>query len=136
MWESMGERDRKVLDDADSAYRRWARQRLRTDRLVALVVETSEGRIVASGCIWLQPVQPRPGYGRLEDPYLLSMYTEPAHRGRGLAKRIVREAIRWCKDQGYPRLALHASLEGRGLYRGLGFERTWEMRIRLRSRGA
>ena len=133
MWESMGEQDLKALDKGDHVYRRWARQRIRTGHLVGFIIEDAKGHAIASGCIWLRPMQPRPGYPLRPVPYLLSMYTEPRYRGRGLGTRIVREAVRWSSDHRYPRLILHASKQGRGLYRKLGFSRTWEMRIKLSS---
>ena len=77
MWESMGERDRRALDEGDRVYRRWARQRLSSKRLVGLIVEDATGHRVASGCIWLRPTQPGLGNTLLQNPYLLSMYTEP-----------------------------------------------------------
>jgi len=94
-------------------------------------VEDAKGQAVASGCIWLRPTQPGLGNTLLQNPYLLSMYTESNYRGRGLGTRIVREAVRWCREHGCTRLILHSSRQGRGLYRRLGFERTWEMRIKL-----
>lgn len=131
MWESMGERDRRALDEGDRVYRRWARQRLGSKRLIGFIAEDVKGHAIASGCIWLRPMQPRPGRPMRPVPYLLSMFTEPDSRGRGLATRIVQEAFRWCRDHAYPRLTLHASAQGRSLYRDLGFERTWEMRMKL-----
>jgi len=131
MWEDLGEREPEVLDVADSVYRRWLRQRLQTKRLIGFVAEDSGGHVAASGCVWLQPMQPRPGRSRGAVPYLLSMYTELAHRRRGLATRIARQAIAWCRDNGHSRLTLHAAPQGRGVYRNLGFERTWEMRVRI-----
>ncbi len=132
MWEDIGGRSREALDAADPMYRRWYLRETRAGRYVAFVAEDRGGRVVASGCLWLQPGQPRPGNPRRVDPYLLSMYTEPGHRGKGLATRIVREAVRWCREHGFERMTLHASRMGRGVYRGLGFERTWEMRLRMR----
>lgn len=131
MWESMGERDRHALDEADRVYRKWARQRMRTVRLVGFIVENAKSEAVASGCIWLRPMQPLPGYAVRPNPYLLGMYTDPGYRRHGLGTRIVRAAVRWCRDHGYRRLTLHASPQGRTLYRRLGFDRTWEMRIKL-----
>lgn len=131
----MGERDAQRLDAADRVYRRWARARLKTGTLVGWVAETPSRKIVAGGCLWLQPVQPRPGFPGGGQPYLLSLSTDPAHRGRGLARRIVQEAVRWAKKNGYPRMTLHASREGRRIYARLGFSRTWEMRLDLRKGG-
>lgn len=131
MWEAIGDHTEVELDAADREYRAWARRRLQTGRLVGFLAETTDGAIVAGGCVWLRENQPRPGRNDRVIPYLLSMYTEPEHRGHGLATRIVREAIRWSRSRGYARLVLHASDEGRGVYEHLGFTRTWEMRYRL-----
>jgi GNAT superfamily N-acetyltransferase len=98
---------------------------------VALVVEALGGAIVASGGVWFRSEQPRPENSRQTVPYILSMYTEPEYRGRGLAGRIVREAVRICRARGFARVALHAARRARPMYRRLGFERTWEMRREL-----
>ena len=136
MWREIDKLTKKELDDADRVYRPWARDRIRNGTLVGWVAETASGRVVAGGCVWLQEIQPRPGREDSMQPYLLSMYTEPGYRERGLASRIVREAIRWAKRQGYPRVTLHAAEDGRGVYTRLGFTRTWEMRYRLAGRRA
>jgi len=129
MWESMGVMDQKELAKADRNYRRWARERLKDRTLRGWVVTSRDGTPVGSGCLWLQPVQPRPGRVKVLQPYLLSMYTVPAYRGKGLASKIVREATKWTGRNGYASLRLHASEMGRGVYKKLGFERTWEMRL-------
>lgn len=131
MWREISDHTDAELDAADPVYRAWARRRLDSGTLVAFLAEERDHRIVSGGCVWLQEIQPRPGWTARVQPYLLSMYTEPDSRGRGLATRIVREAIRWSKGQGYARLLLHASDDGRGVYQRMGFTRTWEMRYRL-----
>jgi len=118
----------RELDEADPVYRRWARARLRSGALVGWIVELS-GRAVASGCVWVQPVQPRPRWAAGRQPYLLSMFTEPDVRGRGFAKRIVGAATEWAVREGFPRFTLHASDEGRRVYEALGWQRTWEMKV-------
>jgi GNAT superfamily N-acetyltransferase len=65
-------------------------------------------------------------------PYLLSMYTEPGSRGLGVASGVVEKAVEWCRSNGYPQLRLHASKMGRKVYLKHGFERTWEMRRRIK----
>ncbi|HWH07967.1 MAG TPA: GNAT family N-acetyltransferase, partial [Candidatus Thermoplasmatota archaeon] len=123
-----------ALAEADAPYRRWLRPRLRSGSLVAWVAE-ARGRPVASACVWVQPVQPRPTMPGGRIPYLLSVYVDPAHRGRGLATRLTKAAIAWCEAEGHAKLALHASAQGRGVYERLGFEPTTEMRLTLRPRG-
>lgn len=131
MFAQMGDCDEDGLARQDAAYRPWARERMARGELVGWVVEDDAQGAVASGVLWLQPVQPSPSWTGGAQPYLMSMYTEPAARGRGHATAIVQEALAWAKARGFPRLALHASSMGRPVYERLGFERTWEMRKAL-----
>ncbi len=133
MWEDIASFSSEELDAADRAYRRWARSRMRSGSLVGFILETVRSEPAASGCVWRMPVQPRPGARTTEAPYLLSMYTERGHRKNGLATRIVREAVRWARAEGYDLVVLHASRYGQPIYLRAGFTRTREMRLRLGS---
>ena len=64
--------------------------------------------------------------------YLLNVYTEPAFRGRGIARRLVRKAIAWARQNGFSTLWLHASKAGRPIYSSMGFLQTNEMKLDLR----
>ncbi len=134
MWEAIFDVPRERLDAADRAYRGWARRRMMSGRMVGWIVETAQNEPVASGCVWLAPQQPRPTWPGLLAPYLMSMYTEPAHRGRGHATRIVREAVRWSRRSGYSVVLLHASKFGEAIYMREGFERGNEMRLYLKEK--
>lgn len=132
MWEAIRNFSASELDRHDVVYRRWVRGQMRAGKFFAVVVDDLSGEPVGSGGLWLMPSQPRPGpLGRGEMPYVLSMYTEPEHRGRGVASRIVREMIRWSKARRYGRIVLHASRFGRPVYERLGFEPGSEMRLAL-----
>jgi len=131
MWKALGIRDIELHEKGDRVYRRWARARLRNHQLIAWVVKSDDGRTAGGGCVWLQQVQPRPHRTPMVQPYLLSMYTEPDFRRRGVASMVVKEAIKWCRKKKYERLMLHASEMGRRVYSKLGFKRTWEMRLDL-----
>jgi len=131
MWKDLGLRKKSVLDEADRVYGKWVKSGFKNRSLLGWIAETNEGVLAGSGCIWLRPAQPRPNLKVQIQPYLLSMYTEPSFRRKGVASRVVKEAIKWCGRNGYSRLALHASRYGRGLYRKYGFTRSWEMRLRL-----
>jgi GNAT superfamily N-acetyltransferase len=63
---------------------------------------------------------------------ILNVYTDPAYRRRGIARRLMQTVIAWCKDQGFARVWLHASADGRYLYETLGFEPSNEMKLILR----
>lgn len=131
MWKALGVRNNELHEKGDRVYKRWARARLRNHQFMAWVVKSADGRMAGGGCVWLQPVQPRPHRTPMVQPYLLSMYTEPDFRRRGVASMVVKEAIKWCRKNKYERLMLHASEMGRRVYSQLGFKRTWEMRLDL-----
>jgi GNAT superfamily N-acetyltransferase len=131
MWRDLGARQQRELDRADKIYQRWARSRMKSGSLMGWVAEDG-GKVLGGGCVWLQPVQPRPGYDLMIQPYLLSMYTEPRSRGLGVASGVVKKALEWCRSNGFAQLRLHASEMGRKVYLKHGFQRTWEMRRRIK----
>jgi GNAT superfamily N-acetyltransferase len=131
MFMSMGERDQALLERADRAYASWFREQARKGRIHALVAELRGGQVVAGGTVWLQERQPRPGFDGGPMPYLMSMYTEPEHRGQGIASAVLERTIAWCLEQGFGSMSLHASPDGRHLYQRRGFLRTQEFRLRL-----
>jgi len=136
MWSDIAHHSESEISDHDPRYRVWARSRLKSGELVGIVARTTDGEPVASGCVWYRPDQPRPRLPSLVSPYILSMFTEPAWRGRGVATRIVKELLREIRRAGYPNVELHASRFGRHVYGRLGFDRTWEMRLWLDRRSA
>ena len=63
---------------------------------------------------------------------ILNLYTEIDYRRQGLAKRLMRMMIEWCRREGFAWVSLHASEEGKRLYVALGFKPTNEMRLTLK----
>jgi GNAT superfamily N-acetyltransferase len=84
-------------------------------------VGVAEGRVVA--CSGLVPFSrpPMPDTLASLEAYILNMYTEPAWRGRGLARALFLELVRFSRELGVGRLLLHATDEGRPLYESVGF---------------
>jgi GNAT superfamily N-acetyltransferase len=119
------------LARGDRVYRHWLRRERRRRRFVAFLVETAGGSPASSGALWLQDQEPRPGIREGPFPYLMSMYTVPEHRGHGHASEVVRAAVAWARERGFPRVILHAAPMGRRIYREAGFRRGWEMRLEL-----
>ena len=130
MWKAVRIRNKRSLDEADRVYAQWARSRIRNRTFMGWLAE-DQGKIVGGGCVWLQPIQPMPGYDRMLQPYILSMYTDRKYRGRGVASAILDEASEWARKNKFPQLRLHAAKMGRGVYSKRGYVRTWEMRLRL-----
>jgi len=135
MWEDIGGRSVAELDAADGPYRRWLRSESAHRRIVGFLAEGAGGEVLGSGIVWLQPAQPRPGpLARLTMPYIMSMYTEPTARKRGVASRLAWAMVEWATHAGYRRIFLHASQFGRPVYAALGFEVGNEMRLDLPAR--
>ena len=135
MWIDLGVKDEAAHEKGDRDYKRWAETRFKKHQFFGWLVEDQRGRIAGGGCVWLQSIQPRPHRVGQHQPYLLSMYTEPEFRGLGVASMVVNAAIDWSRKSHYQRLMLHASEMGRGVYKRLGFKRTWEMRLDLGTTG-
>jgi GNAT superfamily N-acetyltransferase len=131
MWVEMGRLAPGEADPTSKAYGEWLGARMERGTLTAFVAEEG-GQVLASGGVWIQEVQPRPGHPCTQWGYILSVYTEPFARGRGLAKAIVQACIAKAKEAGCTRATLHASEAGRPLYEKFGFERTDEMWLDLR----
>ena len=90
------------------------------------------GRVVAGGAVVISS-WPAHAYDlECRRATILNVYTEPEYRRRGIARRIMEDMITWCKQEGFARVSLHASNQGRHLYESLGFEDSNEMRLNLR----
>ncbi len=131
MHEEMRHRSEEEHRIGDVSYRKWAVQKMRKGVLRGFIVADSKGEVAGGGAVWLREVQPSPGRPARLSPYLMSVYTEPSFRRKGVATRIVREAEKWARKEGYEEMVLHASRPGRKVYPQLGWERTWEMRRKL-----
>lgn len=90
------------------------------------------GEIAAGAGVMIARWLPMPQEPALFRVTVLNVYTEPRHRKRGLARRLMLTVIDWCRSQGLACVQLHASDAGRPLYEALGFMPTNEMRLPLR----
>ncbi|CAN5753914.1 hypothetical protein BH10ACI4_BH10ACI4_35840 [soil metagenome] len=82
-----------------------------------------EGIAVTGGGLLLKEMGPVPGCLRVgRSAHIVNVYTVLAHRKRGLARRILREMLKWCAENRIDQVTLASSEEGRGLYASLGFE--------------
>ena len=132
MFRSMGILPAREEPVMAAAFRRHLRRAIPDGRYLGWVAE-HRGAVVAGAGVVPRPLLPRPGApkGGLE-AYVLNVFTEEAHRGRGLAKRLMREIVRWSRRKGAVQASLHASDMGRGVYEAVGFKpRPREMRLKL-----
>ena len=131
MFEDMGFTDAPALDRMIEVSTALLRRGLADDTYRGWLVEDVAGSVVAGGGVILLEFQPHPIDPRPQRAWVVNMFTEPGHRRRGLARRLMDAMIGWCRDAGLTHLNLHASDEGRPLYEALGFEPTNEMRLAL-----
>ncbi len=131
MFADMGE----PVDAAfEAAARAWLAGVLAQERYLGWLVAPAADadQVVAGGGLLLldwPPTVTDPGTVRA---YLLNVYTEPAHRGRGLARVVTLAALDEARRRGIGVATLHASDEGRRVYQRLGFAAGNEMRLVLR----
>ncbi len=91
-----------------------------------------DDRAIAGGAVVVSPWPAHPYDLECRRATILNVYTEPSFRRRGLARQLMRTMIEWCKREGFARVTLHASDDGRNLYESLGFKVSNEMRLDLR----
>jgi GNAT superfamily N-acetyltransferase len=130
MFEEMGYTDAQQLAALDQSSAEFFGQALMAGTYRAWYVEV-KGAVVAGGGVLILPFQPGPRDPRPERPWIVNVFTEPAHRGKGLARVLMAEMVEWCRAQGFTVVSLHASDAGRPIYAGMGFLPTNEMRLRL-----
>ena len=94
--------------NGDRAYGKLLIGMTRKRRFVGFLAYVDDN-IAGSGCVWLRESTPNPVRKQLRTyPYLLSMYTIPTFRNKGVATAIIKEAMKWSKSHGHPPLLLHA----------------------------
>lgn len=131
MYEDMGCDDAARLDAQDTAFAAWLRPRLEDGRYLGWLALAPNDEAAASLGVWLLDWPPGPTSLAPYRAYILNVYTEPAHRRQGLARRLVETALVWSRAQGIEVVMLHASDQGRPVYAALGFAPTTEMRLLL-----
>ncbi len=135
MHEELRHRTKLELENGARAYRKFVREMTRKRRFVGFLAFDLKNPALAigGGCIWLRELQPHPSK-KIERyvPYVLSMYTNPAYRGKGVATAIMNETMRWSKAHGFSRMTLHTSEMGRPVYSRLGWKQSSEMQMRFK----
>jgi GNAT superfamily N-acetyltransferase len=103
------------------AFRAWVGRMLPAGTFRAWLVETPSGDVVAGGGITILPWPPGPLNLGDNLAFVYNVYTEPAHRRRGLARMVMEAIHAWCREVGIAAVALNSSTEGQPLYESLGY---------------
>ena len=105
----------------DRSFRAWLAAMMPAGTYRAWLVEAGDGTVAAGGGISVLPWPPGPMYTGNTIAVVYNVYTEPAHRRRGLARRLMETIHAWCRDAGVGSMALNASQDGRPLYESMGY---------------
>jgi GNAT superfamily N-acetyltransferase len=112
----------------DRMFRAWLRDMMPAGEYLAWVCEagpvgTAEGAVIVAGAgITLLKWPPGPSPLRSERiAFVYNVYTEPPHRKRGLARRLMETIHAWCAEHGVAAVALNAAPDARHLYESMGY---------------
>ena len=88
---------------------------------------------VAAGCgLIVIPWPPGPMTMDPRSGFVFNVYTAPAHRQQGLARRLMETLHEWCRSEGIQRVVLNASRFGQPLYEQMGYVVANEPMMRTR----
>jgi GNAT superfamily N-acetyltransferase len=121
-----------VFDEMAVTVDRWLRTALPSQTYLGWVAVAVDGEIAAGGGLIVIPWPPGPISMDPRCGFVFNIYTEPAHRRQGLARRLVEAMHDWCRAEGIERVVLNASTSGRPLYESMGYVATDEPMMRLR----
>jgi GNAT superfamily N-acetyltransferase len=103
------------------AFREWLTETMPAGTYRAWLVETADGHVVGGGGITVLPWPPGPHYSGGRLAFVYNVYTDAAHRRRGLGRLVMDTIHDWCRDAGVTSIALNASKDGQGLYNSMGY---------------
>ena len=132
MFLDMGYPEDLAMSRMIERFRPWLKEKMQAGEYLAWFAVGEDGEIAAGLGMWLMDWPPHlagPGRWRAN---ILNVYTRPESRRQGLARRLMEEALAWCRANNLSTVILHASEAGRPLYQSLGFQPTTEMRVLLK----
>jgi GNAT superfamily N-acetyltransferase len=129
-------RDEAILAQMDEPFGAWLAPRLASGDYFGWVGMTPSGEAIAGLGMMVIDWPPHPSHPtQSARGYILNVFVEPEHRGRGLARALMDLAMEEARRRGLDHLILHATPMGRPLYQALGWTQTSEMGLSLRVGG-
>src|SRR5262245_17749783 len=108
-------------DALGGAFRPWLVEHLPRGAYRAWLAVADDGSIAGGGGATIIPWPPGPQYMGTSLAFVYNVYTEPAHRRRGLARELMEAIHAWCRVNGVTSIALNASRDGQPLYEAMGY---------------
>jgi GNAT superfamily N-acetyltransferase len=129
MWWDMGRRDEAALALMEEGAREYFNAAVRDGSYRGFLAVDERGQIIGGGGVVISAWPGVLGQRQPKRAMILNMYVERQYRRRGIARELMKAMIAWCKENGFIRVGLHASDEGRPLYESLGFKASNEMQL-------
>jgi len=129
MFTDMGYKDQRALEAMSVRFRPWLRQKMEAGEYYTWFAIAPDSSIAAGLGLWLMDWPPHMVAAGRWRGNILNVYTEPAHRRRGMARALMQVGMDWCAAHDIGAVILHASPDGRALYESLGFTASNEMRL-------
>lgn len=108
------------LSDLTDRSRQYYQRALRDGTHTAYLVHDGDRLIGAGGVSYFQ-VMPTYHNPTGQKAYIMNMYTDPAYRRRGVARRTLDLLVRDARGRGVTAISLDATAMGRPLYEAYGF---------------
>ena len=102
-------------------FQRWLLVHMPSGTYRAWLAEADDGTIAGGGGATIIAWPPGPEYMGDTLAFVYNVYTEPAHRRRGLARQLMETLHEWCRANGVTSIALNASRDGQPLYEAMGY---------------
>lgn len=132
MFEDMGVGDSASLAAMLASSEQYFREAVSQGGYRGWLAVTPSGQTAGGGAVVISFSPPHPWDTGTRRAAILNLYTYPAFRRLGIARRLMETMIDWCRKEGFGSISLHASRFGRPLYQDLGFQPTNEMRLKLK----
>jgi len=120
------------FEDMAVALELWLRHAIPSKTYLGWMAESNTGDVVAGGGLIVMPWPPGPITMDPRCGFIFNVYTQPAHRKQGLAKRLMDAMHDYCRAEGVERVVLNASVFGKPLYDQMGYVEAEEPMMRLR----
>ena len=111
----------EVIDRLTVPTRRYFAERFAAQRLWCWFAEDAQG-VAGAVAFVINDIPPRPSDLRVLEAHVLNMFVAPARRGAGVGRRLLTAGVAAAAARGVRLVVLHATDDGRPLYRSLGFE--------------
>lgn len=120
------------FEDMAAATDLWLRHALPSHVYRGWMATAPNGDIAGGSGLLVIPWPPGPITLDPRCGFVFNVYTHPAHRKQGIARRLMDVMHDWCRNEGIERVVLNASTFGHSLYASMGYVVADEPMMRLR----